>query len=87
MIHSEAQWVKGSEVAIAAAQVAATAQIQFLARELQHATRMALNKQTNYKNRSSHCGAEETNPTSIHEDRIQSLASLSGLEIQSCCEL
>jgi len=28
-----------------------------------------------------------TNLTSIHEDAVQSLASLSGLRIQCCCEL
>ena len=37
------------------------------------------------KNRSSHCGSAETNPTSIH--KVRSLASLSGLRIQHCCEL
>ena len=36
---------------------------------------------------SSHCGTLEMNPTSIHEDVGQSLASLSGLRIQRCREL
>jgi len=36
---------------------------------------------------SSHCGAAETNPTSIHEDVVRPLASLSGWGIQCCLEL
>ncbi len=36
----------------------------------------------------SHCGLAVTNPTSIHERiQVQSLALLSGLKIQCCCEL
>ena len=36
---------------------------------------------------SSHCGAAQTNLTSIHEDLVRSLAFLSGSRIQRCCEL
>ena len=32
----------------------------------------------------SHCDSVEMNPTSIHEDTVRSLASVSGLRIQSC---
>ena len=35
----------------------------------------------------SHCGSAIINPTSIYEDRVGSLASLSGLRIQRYCEL
>ena len=38
------QWVKGSSIATAAAQVTATAQIQFLAQELPCATGVAIKK-------------------------------------------
>ena len=41
---------------------------------------------TNY-HRSSHCGAIEMNPTTIHEDAGLFLASLSGLRIQHWHEL
>ena len=37
--------------------------------------------------RSSCCGAEETNPTTIHEDAVPSLALLSGLRIRRCHQL
>ena len=37
--------------------------------------------------RSSHCGSVVMNPTGIHEDADQSLASFSGLRIRRCCEL
>ena len=33
------------------------------------------------------CSSGEMNLTSIHEDAVQSLALLSGLRIQCCCEL
>ena len=36
---------------------------------------------------SSHCGSAEANPTSIHEDVVQSLVFLIGLRIQHCSEL
>ena len=39
------------------------------------------------QSRSSHCGAVETNLTSIHEDAVRSVALLSGLRIQHCHEL
>ena len=35
----------------------------------------------------SHRGSAETNLTSVHEDTVPSLASLSGLRIQCCPEL
>ena len=44
----------------------------------------------NYKNDltgSSHHCSVETNLTRIHEMQVQSLALLSGLRIQHCCEL
>ena len=37
--------------------------------------------------RSSHPGSLLTKPTCIHDDTVLSLASLSGLRIQCCCEL
>ena len=43
-------------------------------------------KRTN-KAGSSRCGSAVMNPTSIHEDRVRSLASLSGLRIWRCREL
>ena len=58
------QWVKGSGVAIAVAQVAAAAQIQSLAQELPYAAGVAIKKN---KFRSSHRGSEVTNLTSIQE--------------------
>ena len=36
---------------------------------------------------SSRCGASETNPTVYMRMRVRSLASISGLRIQHCCEL
>ena len=36
---------------------------------------------------SSHCGSTVMNPTSTHEDRVSSLASLSGLRIRHCHKL
>ena len=41
----------------------------------------------NSPNQSSCHGSAETNLTSIHENAVQSLASLSGLRIHHCCEL
>ena len=37
--------------------------------------------------RSSHYGSVVTNRTSIHEDAVRSLASLSELRIWCCCEV
>ena len=39
------------------------------------------------KNTQRSCCTAEANPTSIHEDSVRSLASLSGLRIQHCREL
>ena len=37
------------------------------------------------KEKSSHCGAAEANPTSNREMQVQSLASFHGLRIWRCC--
>ena len=42
---------------------------------------------TKDRNPSSHGGSVVMKPTSIHEDGVRSLASLSGLRIQCCHEL
>ena len=39
------------------------------------------------QNGSSHCSSVVTNSTSIHEDHVQFMASLSGFRIQHCHEL
>ena len=48
---------------------------------VQNYDRIQLNK---YRNQSSHHGSAETNLTSIHEDKIRSLALLNGLRIRCC---
>ena len=37
--------------------------------------------------RSSHCGSADMNPTHIHEDAVQPLASFNVLRIRCCHEL
>ena len=70
---------KGSGIATVAAQVTAVVGIQSLAWEFPMG--VAIKKKSS---RSSLCGAVETNLTSIREDAVRSLASLSGLRIWHC---
>ena len=66
LIPGPEQWVKGSGIAAAVKQVAAAAQIQFLAgtsTSCKHS-----HKKRGKKKRSTHCGSAVTNPTSTHED-------------------
>ena len=45
------------------------------------------NESNKQRSGSSRCGSAVTNPTTIHEDEVPSLASLTGLKIRHCCEL